>query len=336
MLRIHFSLSDLANPRIAAGPDWLWELSLSIHQLRLREVPTHIGGWRAGLLDRLHPGGSLRRSIDLALAVNPPRGYFPDFLTPTRGDAGFDESLERVLTTPSRRVLREIGLMDKPITAGHIRLSTMVDLGSAMRAYREAALTPIWTRVTGAVAADRADRLRQMGAGGIGAVLNRLHPCASYHDGVLSIRVWGGTGNRDLHLGGRGLVLVPSYFKETRQLMVLADNDMPPVLVYPIDTGTRLASDAAHTPLADLIGRTRAEVLACAEGRNTSDIARLTRISVAAASKHLATLRNTRLIDSVRDGGMVVHSRTDLGRALLEPYIGGDSREPSAAGSRRE
>lgn len=323
MLRIHFSSEDLSRIRFAPGPDWFWELLLSIHQLRVRESHPFLGSWKQAMRQRFHPGGTLRARTATALAISPPLGYFPDFLTPP--DEGFDSGIEAIMSTQRRRLRREIGVFAESHEktpqivrdVGRGEPEAMRALGSALRAYRDAALAPLWNQVSAAVDADRQRRLRQLSAGGWSAVLDNLHPQARFAGNTLEVAVWGRADDSELGLDGRGLTLIPSYFKETRQLMLLADFDLPPVLVYPVDPGLRVLSDADHTPLGALIGATRSRILELAADRNTSEIAKLVDISVPAASKHLAVLRQNNLIASVRHGGMVVHSATALGLALL-------------------
>ena len=104
MLRIHFTPRDLGSVRIAAAPDPLWELSLSMHVLRQRSSDPWLSHWKAGLVRRMEPHSSLRHEIATPLTLNPPLGYFPDFLTPTEGLRGLEPGLEAVLATPRRRL----------------------------------------------------------------------------------------------------------------------------------------------------------------------------------------------------------------------------------------
>ncbi|MEH1164463.1 winged helix-turn-helix domain-containing protein [Micromonospora sp. CPCC 205539] len=324
MLRIHFSRADLALIRFAPGADWFWEVALSIHQLRLRHSHPWLAWWKRSMRHQLHPAGGLLSKTAPIIALSPPRGYFPDFLTPP--DHGFESGIEAILSTPRRQLRQEIGLLAESHTRiradlhglGQGQPAALAALGTALRTYREQVLAPIWNQASAAVAADLQRRLRHLAAGGWAQVLDTLHPQARYADGSLQITTWGVAGDSDLHLDGRGLTLIPSYFKETRQLMVLADFDLPPVLVYPVDPVLRVLADLDHTPLAALIGTTRSRILELTTGRNTSEIARLADISVPAASKHLAVLRQNNAITSVRRGGMVIHHTTALGMALLE------------------
>ena len=326
MLRIHFTGADLANTRIAVGPDPMWELSLSSHQLRLRNSNPFLDGWKRQVVHRLHPSGPLRARVALTLALTPPRGYFPDFLTPFESINGFGAGLDAVLSTPSARLNDEIGMLkvadrsQAPVIDDlrRGRPVAIATLGSSMRDYHEAVIAPGWDTVTAAVESDRSRRVRDLADGGWAKLLNNLHPSASFNGDTMEISMWGSSGEKDLFLAGRGLLIIPSYFKEQRQLMVLADADLPPVLLYPIDLSARLAVQAGHNSLVALIGRTRADVLeATLLSETTSAIAQRVRISLPAASKHLSVLRSAGLVSSTREQNAVRHSITSLGQKLL-------------------
>lgn len=325
MLRIHFTTADLANTRIAQAPDAMWELSLSMHVLRARGSDPLLASWKHEMLWRLRPGTELRGRVAGPLVLNPPVGYFPDFLTPAEASGGFDAGLEAVLATPKDRLRREIAMLGdsqralKPTIAdvGAGDVAALYDLGKGMRHYYDAALAPVWQRVRAAFDADRAVKARSLIDGGPEGMLNNLHPTTTYADGVLKIH--NRSAGQDLYLDGRGLLLVPSYFKANEKPMMLADPRLPPVLVYAMDRRARLVSDAGRERLAALIGRTRAAVLElAADGGTTSDVAHRLEISLPAASQHLGVLRGSGLVVSSRDRNSVHHTLTPLGRALLD------------------
>ncbi|GAB3963017.1 ArsR/SmtB family transcription factor [Plantactinospora veratri] len=137
--------------------------------------------------------------------------------------------------------------------------------------------------------------------------------------------------DRELHLDGRGLLLVPSFFC-ARIPVTLLDPELPPVLVYPVDRLGGLmpapgegagpvpatGGEAGRAALAALIGKTRARVLeVVGDGCSTGEVARRLNISAAAASQHTTVLRNAGLLVSHRDRNTVLHSLTPLGRAIL-------------------
>lgn len=320
MLRIHFTGADLARTRVAAAPDPLWELVLSMHALRRRNDDPVLTAWKRQVAPALRLGEPARAEVDVLLKLNPPVGYFPDFLTPAVGAAGFDAGVEAVIATPGRHLRRDIEKLPAPAPelAGLHRGEAVAaeELGQALHQYRRVALDPVWDRVQAAFDADRAARGRVMADHGVEAMLAGLHPAARWHGGALEIT--GYAGDRDLHLGGRGITLVPSYFKTTDKPLTLADPELPPVLVYSIHKPEFTPVTGRREALASLVGRTRAAVLeVVGDGCTTGELARRLMISPAAASEHASVLRDSGLLLSVRDGNRVLHSLTPLGLALL-------------------
>ncbi|NUR72954.1 MAG: winged helix-turn-helix transcriptional regulator [Hamadaea sp.] len=319
MLRIHFTGADLARTRLASAPDPMWELSLSIHVLRSRRPDLTLGDWRKSVSDRLVKGGPDRSEVDLLLELNPPLGYFPDFLTPAEGRTGFSAGVDAVMRTPQRLVRRDLDLL-----ARHGRLSSgatdlvrspgMAGLQRSLLRYQEVALKPIWSRVRTAVESDLVQRRRLLAHEGVDGLLAALSPTARWTGEAIEIDTY---PDRELHLNGRGLTLIPAFFKAPGRPITLVDEDMPPVLVYPIDrTGGQLGRPKA---LSDLLGRTRAAVLEAIEhGSTTGEVAKKLGVSPASASQHLTVLRDSGLVMSVREGNRVRHLPTVLGRTLLD------------------
>lgn len=342
MLRIRFTARDLAMTRLAPSADPMWELSLSMHQLRLPGSNPFLEGWKQRTARRLQPYTPLRNEVALGLTLSPPRGYFPDFLTPYNGVEGFEAGIEGITSTDARRIKDEINQLtvtDRsmvPIVEELRRGSAagMQALESSLRAYHETAIAPVWNRITGAVEADRTRRMKDLADGGWAKLLDNLHPEARFRDDTFEIDKWGMDVDAELDLDGRGLLIIPSYFKEERQLMVLADTALPPVLLYPIDSSARLYANTDHDHLPALIGQTRARVLECAvTGGSTSVIATRVGISLPAASKHLDVLHRAGLVHRNRNQNTVHHLVTSLGLGLLNgaPALGGGSEAPISA-----
>lgn len=316
MLRIHFSGADLARVRLASEPDPLWELCLSIHQLRSRRFEPTLGEWRQAVCEALAPGAPARADVNVLLRLNPPTGYFPDFLTPEAGQAGFDAGAQAVLRTPGARLERELRrLASGPAQAALRSVTDMAVLERALVRYRQVALDPVWDRVRSAVEADLSQRRQLLAHAGVEGLLAGLGSAVRWSGEVLEIADY--RAERDVHLDGRGITLIPSYFKTAGRPIGLADPDLPPVLVYPVE---RVAVAAARPgALAELIGRTRANVLeAASQGGTTGEVARRLGISPASASQHLSVLREAGLVLSVREGNRVRHLPTTLGRVFLE------------------
>jgi DNA-binding transcriptional ArsR family regulator len=319
VLRIHFSGADLARVRLAAHPDPLWELCLSIHQLRARRGEPTLTEWRQAVCEALRPGPA-RSDVDVLLRLNPPVGYFPDFLTPGSGQHEFDQAVQAVLRTPTATVVRDVERFTRTSRDRlPVDLPTATGMGVLERAldrYRQIAIDPVWDRVRAAVEADLAQRRQQLAHAGVEGLLASLSPATRWSDGILEITDY--RADREVYLDGRGLTLIPGYFKTAGRPIGLADPELPPVLVYSVD---RLGG-ATGKPgaLGELIGRTRASVLeAAAQGGTTGEVARRLGISPASASQHLSVLREAGLILSVREGNRVRHIPTTLGRAFLTP-----------------
>ncbi|MGW3263318.1 winged helix-turn-helix domain-containing protein [Streptomyces sp. NPDC001056] len=151
---------------------------------------------------------------------------------------------------------------------------------------------------------------------GLLSTLHPLHPLLVWEPPVLTVH--GPLGERDLHLDGRGVLLLPSYFCWGAH-MVLRDSTLPPVVVYPMAhrTGTTLTPDTrgepAGTSLEGLIGRTRAAILRNAVGgRTTTALARAAGVSPGTASHRPSVLREAGLVTTRRKGPSVLHVATPL------------------------
>ena len=328
MLKIIFSGEDVLRTRVAPAADPLWELVLSLHLLQGRSRDPMMTTWRRTVAHGLRTDTDAEQ-YRLLLALNPPRGYFPDFLTPSASREGIEAGLDAVRGTPVDMLRRDLtrlaGETALPSSAGALARgepATLHHLTDAMARYQSLAVTPYWARVQAAVEADRARRARAMLDGGAEGLLASLRPNMRWVSGVLEVLDYPDT--RELHLDGRGLLLVPSFFC-SRTPVALVDPTLPPVLVYPVDrlAGLTPASGPAASPqgeaLAALLGRTRSRVLQAAdEGCTTGEMARRLRISAAAASQHTTVLRNAGLLVSRRDRNTVLHTLTPLGRAVLD------------------
>ncbi|MBB5111685.1 winged helix-turn-helix domain-containing protein [Micromonospora echinospora] len=328
MLKIIFSGEDVLRTRVAPAADPLWELVLSLHLLQGRGRDPMMTTWRRTVAHGLRTDSGAEQ-YRLLLALNPPRGYFPDFLTPFASREGFEVGLDAVRGTPVDMLRRDLTRLAEETTLPSSATAlargepeTLHHLTDAMARYQSLAVTPYWARVQAAVEADRARRARAMLDGGAEGLLASLRPNMRWNSGVLEVLDYPDT--RELHLDGRGLLLVPSFFC-SRTPVALVDPTLPPVLVYPVDrlAGLTPASGVGVSPqgeaLAALLGRTRSRVLQAAdEGCTTGEMARRLHISAAAASQHTTVLRNAGLLVSQRERNTVLHTLTPLGRAVLD------------------
>lgn len=325
-LRIHFGSDDLARTYLADMPDPAWESILSVHVMRARRSNSVFGEWRRRAVRDLSRRGIAGRVRTEAFAIIPAHGYFPDFLTPPEGRLGLEPALDAILATPPRRIGTELGHLAKPPDGAYA--SALSGRGAAprrrlvrtLRRYHAAAVAPYWPDIATRAQADRALRVQAMREGGIDALLSGLGPAIRWRPPVLEVDY---PVERDLWLDGRGLVLIPSYFC-WRNPVALADADLPPTLVYPMDhergwlTARSPATADPADPTARLLGPTRAAILrGTSSGATTGQLADRVGITPAGVSQHTATLRESGLITSHRRDRYTVHVLTRLGEALL-------------------
>lgn len=322
MLRIHFTTEDLARTRLAARPDPLWEIAASLHRLQSQLGRCAYAAWYRDAREAIATqqlGAEVRR---LLFPLFPRATYFPDFLTPAEASQGLDSGLDAILDTPPSRVRHEIGLLAqvRNVPADMYRLAdndVRADLVAVLRKYHNAVIAPYADRMQARVDAECARRGRDLLHGGAEALLGALKPAMRWKAPVLEVEYGGGL-DRDLHLGGRGLLLIPSYFCWQKPVS-FADPDLPPVLLYPpAPSAPAPRPRPAEASLSALLGRTRAAILlTVTHGATNSEIARAVSVSTANASHHTTVLRDSGLIASHRHANTVLHTLTPVGAALL-------------------
>ncbi|MBP2327818.1 DNA-binding transcriptional ArsR family regulator [Kibdelosporangium banguiense] len=321
MLRIHFSAGDLARTRVAEDPDPLWETVLSLHQLRETRREPVLNEWRRRRCAR---GARVLRMLS---PLMPSRGYFPDFLTPAEASGGLECGIDAVLATPRRQLRTELGLLSthnrlppwaRQLADGEV--SILHRLGRALREYHASVLEPAWPDIASRIECDRRHRTETQSRLGTEEMLRTYAPVLRWQSPVLSADY---PVERDVHLEGRGLLLVPSYFCRDTPVALL-DEDLWPVLVYPARLPRHEAPAAPGARLAPLLGHSRAAVLqALLEPRTTSELARCAGVSLSSASEHASVLRRAGLIASTRERHRMHHTLTQLGSHLLTgPVMG--------------
>lgn len=345
VLHIHFTVEDHARLRLAERPDPLWETVLSLHQL-IRPAP-FFATWRRRTRAGLASEG-LGADLRLLTTISPRSSYFPDFLTPS--DYGgrspdLETGIDMVLSTGRKRLRAEIGrlasgLPQPPAWLDDIasgRAGSLRRLGEALRRYHAAAIAPHADEVAAHAGRDRDGLARRALQRGGEELLAALGPTARWRAPVLEIDY---PTTQHLHLNGRGLTLVPSFFLHDHPIS-LADPSLPPLLTYPVSrrplwiprngrgeggvdggrggsAGRSAGGSAGGSALDELLGSTRAAVLRTLDsGRTTTALAACVRVSASAASRHATALRRAGLIDTERQGTAVLHTRTALGTALV-------------------
>jgi DNA-binding transcriptional ArsR family regulator len=345
VLRIHFGPKDFGRVRLAREPDPLWEIVCSLHRLQTSQGRWAYADWYRTARDTLVGtplGGAVRR---LLVPVVPRARYFPDFLTPQESADGLDRGLMAIVDTAPTRVACELDTLGRvsgapPWAQTLVERANREEFVKVLRAYHNAVIAPHHDRIGASITGECALRARETLDTGIDGLLAGLTPTMRWHTPVLRVDY---VEDRDLHLGGRGLRLVPSYFC-WRTPIALADDTLQPVLIYPLHR-SRLPAPAlpSDASLGALLGKTRAAALrTLAEGATTSELARFLGVSPATATHHTTVLRDAGLIISQRSNNTVLHTLTPLGAAMLRPVGPSRITDPSgttgvpasAAGSR--
>ncbi|NUT34790.1 MAG: winged helix-turn-helix transcriptional regulator [Hamadaea sp.] len=324
MLRIYFSGDDVARVRIAPAADPLWEVVLSIHMLRGQPGDLLFADWRRSTATALRDA-RLGPGMGLLSALTPNIGYFPDFLNPIVPGHQLANGLEAIRRTPVAVLDNDLQrLAPRPAVLRGVRAladgdpKALVELTDAMQTYYRLAIEPHRRVIDAAIEHDRARRIRALAEHGVEGLLGSLRPMMEYSDGELRVPMH---ADQEIHLDGRGLLLIPTYFG-IHNPMTMFDENLVPVLIYPVERRHDLLPEAdpsRRNGLASLIGPTRSAILAATaiEGRTTSDLARRVGISAGSASEQTTVLREAGLLISHRDGNRVIHHITPLGAALL-------------------
>lgn len=317
MIRFVFSVEDLARARFAVSP--MWEAIRSLVALQDPSTAALHVPWLRSLSGRL-----TGIALEPVVALIPPRGYMPDFLTPPpSGPLGrIDDDLDALRRTPVKQIRHDIELFraEQPRARRsdawleHPRRE-VGRLADALEAFWERALEPAWPRIQAFLDADIAHRARRLAQGGQAALFADLHPGVAWareHLDVVSDR------EATIELQGRGLVLMPSAFQWARPATIdLAP--WQPTVAYPARGLATLWNECPPAPdgLVRLLGSTRAAILVALDApRSTADVARLLAISAAGASHHLTTLRDAGLATARREGRTVLYVRTATGDTL--------------------
>ncbi|WP_329281290.1 ArsR/SmtB family transcription factor [Streptomyces sp. NBC_01451] len=327
MLRFHFTPEDLTKVRVATEPHALWEIAASLHRLQTREGRWAYAPWFRTARAALRRAGLEPTVKTFLLPLFPRASYFPDFLTPPEGAQGLDAGLEAVLVTPDERVVKEADALNRAVGApAWVRRLAERDMREqlvcALRAYYCAVIAPHEECIQERLHAERVRHAHTLFHAGTEGMLAGLGPTIHWRSPVLEIDPY--PEHRDVHLRGRGLLLIPSHFCWHAPI-ALADPGLPPVLLYPLHHLPTTTPHADSPPLNVLLGPTRAAILrACTTGSTTTEAAHRAGVTPTTASHHTAVLRDAGLITSLRHANTVLHTLTPLGAALLRSGPGAD------------
>jgi DNA-binding transcriptional ArsR family regulator len=303
----------------------MWEIALSLHLLRTRARSLAFDPWRRQVQAAVVDAGA-QSQLSMLMTIDPPASYFPDFLTPSGYGGGLAEGIEAIRSTPASQFreqltllagTRRLGSSIRPLANGES--AAVARLCDALKSYHDLAIGPFRRRIDYRIAEVRNRHHHQLSTGGSEALLRSLAPLFRWQYPVLELPF---PKDFDLHLNGRGLLLVPSFFCVDTPVTYF-DPELPPTLVYPISHDPRWALTSeiqAGGSLALLIGESRARILediASAGPSPTHVLADRLHVSAPTISYHTKVLREGGLIGSERDGPAVVHHLTPLGTTLL-------------------
>ena len=321
MIEMVLAHSDLARVRFAHSP--VGELVASLRMLQDPDRQLMYGRWLTATRRRLE---GLR--LELLFALTPTGRYLPGFLfpPPTQPWADLAVELKQIAASPPAVVRTELDTVreGRPLPAALGPLyddpaSQLPEVVEELARYWQAAVEPVWQRVRALCTADLAYRMEQFADGGLTRVLGGLHPDLSFTDELLRIDKPHHCSHR-FDLAGTGIVLVPCAFTWPSLSVVCCDVAQPTLIYTPRGVAELWQDTLAEQadPLAALVGRTRATLLATlALPRTTTQLAAQLGMSPAAVSQHLKILKDSALVTAQRRGRMVLYQRTAAANVLL-------------------
>ncbi|MFI5674830.1 ArsR/SmtB family transcription factor [Streptomyces cellulosae] len=319
--RLHFREDDFLRCRFALSP--LWETQEVARTLKRPD--RH--GYHAPWLRRIRTAAA---GLDLAplWLLMPRRGHTPDWLCPppTGRAATFEEEIVAVRATDpdtartetARSLADTPGALDSPRGRAWLRdPEEMVrELSDLLEGIWRTLIEPDWPRLRALLEADIAFHSRRLAEVGLGGLLPEISRRCGWQAGTLTVD-W--KGEHERHLGGQGLVLMPTVFGWPDVISSFAP-PWQPTLAYPArGIGGLWTEPAEGAPdaLVRLLGRGRAAVLtALDDPATTTALAHRLGLAPSSVSAHLTVLRDAGLLVSRRYGHQVLYERTPLGIAL--------------------
>jgi DNA-binding transcriptional ArsR family regulator len=323
-MRFELGANDLLNSRFAVSP--LFELDNLLRRLSGIGSGKLPRDWAARLRPKFR---RLRREtqLDALLALQSEHFGAAFVAPPPHGLAQtIEQDLATVRETTLRQARREIDkcLSRRPVTVEStlavLRGRRVVEVLAATLevAWREL-LAPDWPQLRAICERDVVHRAGLLSRSGWGSAIDGLHRQVRWRRDGLEID-WPHHPDQSIHLGGAGLLLVPSALIWPR-MAAHTDPPWPHTLIYPARGIAALWSASASVSpaaLAALVGRSRAVLLvALAEPASTTQLARGLGLAPGAVGDHLTILRNAGMVHRSRSGRSVLYQRTPLGDALV-------------------
>lgn len=312
---------DLLAVRFACSP--LWETQSAVRTFADESGRSRHESWHRLVRER-----AARLDLAPLLAVQPLRGFTPDFITPPPRTPRprLRDQLAEIRATPPAQVGLELERCRESVTNDRYR--SLIDgylaeperardlLADRLQEAWTELVAPFWVRISAVLERDVEYRSRTLARHGWRRVLEELHPRIRWTRRGLSCVDRSG---RTVLLDERGLVLMPTAFHGPK-VAAIVDEPWLPTIAYPARGTGELWRTPAGSPaaLGRLLGRTRALVLTSLdEPLSTTTLAALIELSPAGVSRHLLALRDAGLVATTRYGHEVRYGRTSLGSALL-------------------
>jgi DNA-binding transcriptional ArsR family regulator len=347
-VRIEFDRDDFAKVRIAAlNP--LTEIEAAAH-LSLRQPAPILRTWAQQTRDRLGPAGPF-----ILADLRSPVVQIANFgLSSSLAFHNFEDGLNAALSQSTMRwqaVAENLAILG--ISLNSTEVSTLLhSLERSALIYYQTALAPHWKSLVAQAESATNAWATTMRYEGVGAMFGTLYPSIKWKAPILSVNsisqagrcppgcphytsrqtVEGATGNSDfpVRVSKEGLQIIPSIFSSA----CAVDGDLGPgprldinTLVVPIRVDINIFNAAGSADdagsLIQLLGTTRASVLvACLNSeQTTTSLARTVGVSISSASEHAAVLRSAGLLSSRRERNAVLHTATNLGKALADSRL---------------
>ncbi|MET1005031.1 MAG: hypothetical protein ABWX96_05760 [Propionibacteriaceae bacterium] len=189
-------------------------------------------------------------------------------------------------------------------------------------AFYQHAVAKRWPAIEECVGAERVRLMQCLATGGVEALWQALGDGVRWTGSALELMRAGATAGyvNQQHLGGRGLVVVPSFFACEPAAYFPEAPSAPVMLIVGCPAANAVGSASSAPDKGALLGTTRTAVMeVIARGpHTTTELGQALGIAISGASQHTSVLRRSGLVHSARDGGKVLHSLTDLGRRLLD------------------
>jgi len=326
-MHITLTSEDLTKIRFEASP--MWETVTSLRTLQVG-TPIHrpwIESAKRGIAASTDP----RKAAHLRLltTVVRPTGFMADGLTPTpRHQDSFEEMLAAVAAVPAEVWRSDLVYLEQQRPEGPVRetldeLSADIEGGiarivEALRWYWGTAVEPWWPRLRAVLLADIDSRLAEIARNGIVEVFRSLHP--SVLPTPTGLEIVRGCDQVVPPEPGQGLILIPNAFIWPNTRVLNARPFVPTITYAPRGVGRLWEStrEAAASPVAQLLGRTRAQILAQLDvPMTTTQLACALDLAAGTVNGHLKVMAAGGLASSLRAGREVFYRRAEVGEALI-------------------